>query len=237
MNPLLLSAALRRSAGRQGPKLLGRSLIAGDANHGYYGEFTSTEVITGNALATLAGIGGSNSGIVSNSTAGWLGFSINGKKLLIAKRPFRHSLSWNGISTAGAVVGKPVTIKGLPFLVRLPSGSNKDPADAVTAYDHATTHGSEWNRMMYHVAAVINITKPGVESSEGIITGDWAQFSNAELGVGSGINGSYTWCKERWGTGSERLCRGSIDVSNTQRYAATINNTYVGWRPVLELVE
>lgn len=211
--------------------------MAGTPAHGYFGEFTSNEVITGDSLATLAGVGGSNSGIVSNSTAGWLGFSINGKKLLIAKRPFRHSLSWNGINSAGAAAGKPVTIKGLPFRVRLPFGSNKDPADAVTLSDPPTTHGCEWNRMMYHVAAVIDTSKPGTMSSEGITTGKWAQFTNADLGIGSTLVGRFNWCQERWGTGTERLIRGSVDVSNTQRLSPTTNTNYTGWRPVLELVE
>lgn len=76
-----------------------------------------------------------------------------------------------------------------------------------------------------------------IVSSEGITTGDWARFSNADLGLGPGFNGTSTWCKERWGMGSERLTRGSIDVSNTQRYSPTASNIYAGRRPVLELVE
>lgn len=237
MNPLILSAAIRRAAGRKGPKLLGRSLIAGNEAHGYYGEFTSTEVITGDALATLAGVGGSNSGIVAHSTAGWLGFSINGKRLLIAKRPFRHSLTWGGIHSAGAAYGKQVTIKGLPFIVRLPKGSNKDPADAVTEYDPPTTHGSEWNRMFYNVAALVSASIASGVTSEGGLVGKWAQFTSEDLWMGSNRVGRFNWCQERWGTGTERLCRGSIDVSNTQRYGPGVNPNTVGWRPVLELVE
>lgn len=76
-----------------------------------------------------------------------------------------------------------------------------------------------------------------IVSSEGITTGYWARFSNADLGLGRGFNGTSTWCKERWGTGSELLTRGSIDVSNTQRFAPTTNGNLTGWRPVLELVE
>lgn len=225
MNPLLLSAAIRR-AEIPAFKLLGRHLVAGTQAHGYFGEFAATEVITGGDLASLVGV---SQGTLFNDITDWLGFSLNGKRLLIAKKPIRYGVTWAHLHSNGVVFGKELTIAGKRYLVRLPKGASTDPTTDATGHDTPPTHGSEWNRMMYHVA------RDGTLTSEGIATGSFAQFTNTQLGVGRTSTGLACWCQETNSKG--KVYRGGDFVSYNSRNPETFINSGMGWRPILELVE
>ncbi len=233
MSALILSAAIIRAQG-ENFQLLGRQLQAGTPEHGYFGEYSAAEVISYNALAVLTGV---TAGILVNSNGSWLGFALNGKKLLVAKTPIRQSISWSHLNTAGVVHGKQVVVLGQTMLCRLLSGANADPCQAVTGNDQATTHGSEWNRLLYHVSSTIALPAGQSVSSEGITTGDWAQFSDTELGIQGAMTARFNWCKEVWGSGVNRLVRGSGGITNMNRDTTSTTSAIYGWRPVLELVD
>lgn len=129
MNILLLGAARQRM---KGPSvgLLGRDLLSGDAVTGYYGTYTSGEVITGSELASLVGL---TAGSVKNNTGNWLGFSHQNKKLLIAQTPRRYNVSWNHLNARGLMAGKVVNVQGRNFICRLITGS-------------------EWTNLLYRVS-------------------------------------------------------------------------------------
>jgi len=69
---------------------------------GYYGETTTAELITGSDLAASIGL---IEGTSINDTAGWLKFQSHGKVLYIAKKPQRHTVSWDQIYWRSAVYG------------------------------------------------------------------------------------------------------------------------------------
>jgi len=96
------------------------------------------------------------------------------------------------------------------------------------------THGSEWNRLLYHVSGKPFGTANNTLASEGITEGDWAQFSEAELlTYYSYGKGSWCWCQEA--AGGARILRGYYGVSYFDYDTVTFD--YSGWRPCLELVE
>jgi hypothetical protein len=91
---------------------------------------------------------------------GWLGLSLNS----------HCAIAYPGkqIYQAGAVYGTDdygidpyggdrlqdarVTIGGVEYRVKLMEGAGENPAADVYGYDdHTTTHGSEWNRVMYRL--------------------------------------------------------------------------------------
>lgn len=203
----------------------------------FLGEVAASAFITGDALATAIGLTG---GIAQHSTAGWLQFKdpVDGKTKYVAKRAFRHSITWDQINARGAVIGsRTVVIAGKTYRVRLFKGANSNP-DTIPSntYDHAGTHGSEWNRLMYHISGKPFGNAQNTLASEGIAEGDWAQYTEAELLTHySHGNGALSWCQESQGT--TRLWRGHGGVSLAYHDQPSYTSAYYGWRPVLELVE
>lgn len=136
-------------------------VIAGTPEYGFFGEVTAAELISGDDLATLLGLA---AGTSQNSDAGWLKVIDGSKMLLIAKKTFRHTISWDNINAISAVFGKFVIIDGVKYMVRLLS----------------TT---EWNRFMYP----LHVDHPNSAPN-------WANYSNCDLLVHNSCgNGSYTW--------------------------------------------
>lgn len=191
------------------------------------------EFITGDQLTAQVGL---TAGTAFNSDAGWLKFALNNRTLYVAKRPFRRSLNWNALITRQLVLGdRQVIINKHTYTIRLLKGRGDNLTTAPgNGYDLPSTYDSEWNRLMYHVSASPNA---GATTSEGISVGDWAQFSNAELGL-DGTYGYRSWCQEV--NGSLAIVRGTqnnLSYIFTGGIATTSNTLIYGWRPVLELVE
>ena len=216
-------------------------LIGGDMQAGFFGEVSASELISGDALASLVGI---SQGTSQHSTAGWLKFAWQGKILFVAKKAFRNSISWDHINSANAVYGgKTVEIDGLSYKIRLLKGANNDPAGG---YNGAICHGSEWNRLMLpiHQEAINkNWAYPdNVESdipvwAHNLGTGTQGRYTDVDLLTHRNYgSGSYSWCQEVAETAADRIYRGEYGVSDS--ISNTSSSTYSGhgWRPCLELV-
>lgn len=201
-------------------------------------EVPAAEFITGDQLAIAVGL---TVGTSQNSTAGWLHYidTVDGKTKYVAKKPLRHTVTWNDLNTKGVVFGTmTVAINGDTYKVRLLKGSATDPHVGSYGFDLPGTHGSEWNRLLYHISGKPFTNASNRLTSEGITTGDWASYSEADLGMhGSFGNGSYSWCQEVGTDPMTRVRRGESGVSYSNLYTSSTANLYCGWRPVLELVE
>lgn len=209
-------------------------LIGGDMTEGFFGEVASAELITGDALASEVGI---SAGTSQNSTAGWLKFALDGKILFVAKKPIRHTISWNNINAANCVYGgKTVVIGGLTYKVRLMKGAEVDPFNYEATDRDAI--GSEWNRLMLpiHVNAPSSWVYPAFVASP---TKDWGiDYTDTDLVTASTAgDGSYSWCQEtRSSDTARRVARGGGGVSGSDAGASSTATASYGWRPVLELV-
>lgn len=228
-----------------GPK----NLISGTMEEGFFGEVSSGEFITGDSLTSQVGI---SQGTSQHSTAGWLKFAYKGEIQFVAKKPIRHSISWDTINTAKCVYGdsgdKTIEIGGLTYKVRLLRGGKPDNDPKVTSspYDGVFNHNSEWNRLMcqIHEQAIGKtwVYPNNMESDIGILehdlgSGITGMYNDADLLTHyTHGNGSYTWCQERVYDTSTRLNRGSGGVSYSGAYASSDTNSSYGWRPSLELV-
>lgn len=207
-------------------------LKAGVPGHGFFGELPVADFITGDALATKIGL---TTGTALNPTAPWLKFSLDGKVLYVSRSSLRHSVSWDSLHALGCVFGtKTVDIAGETYKVRLLKGITADTLVGTTSgYDIESTHGSEWNRLMYHVAKGNGGTD--IFASEPNAPGDWAQYTDAELAVTTG-NGRYQWCQETGTTAANRVFRGLSGVSVMLQGTSSYSSALCGWRACLELV-
>lgn len=129
------------------------TIVAGDSSYGFYGEVSSEDLISGNDLASLIGL---TAGTAQNSDAGWLKVVDKNKMLLIAKKTFRHTISWDNINAVNGVFGRTISIDGVKYVLRLLS----------------TT---EWDRFMYPLH---------VDHPNGVP--NWANYTNTDLGVVTG---------------------------------------------------
>ena len=212
----MLELMLNQGKVAGGPVPGNPSLIAGDNQLGWYGEVTSTDLITGPDLATMLGLAG---GVSQNPTGAWLKFAYQGKTLLIAKQTYRHSITLDAIANAQALLGnRTITIKGNTYRIRLMTGT--DGAGELAP-------GGEWDALIYRVGAGTQIP-----------AGDkWANYTNVEMSYGSGGNGYITWCKEHRATAGTVYCtRGNGGITVIYGYTNVQGSAPFGWRPVLELV-
>lgn len=233
------------NSGSPGPN----KLIAGTMEEGFFGEVSSDELITGNALASQVGL--YYTGTSQHSTAGWLKFAYKGEILFVAKKPIRHSISWDRIKSAKCVYGdagdKTVTIDGLTYKVRLMRAlePTNDPKTDASGSSGVVNHYSEWNRLMcqIHEQAIDKSWDypNNIESDIGILehslgNGTNGMYNDADLVVKSG-DGKRSWCQEMLSssTKSYRVHRGASGVSDSTHYLPDSNSALYGWRPVLEL--
>ena len=230
---LLTGSAGGKGKGKQ-TSLFNRPVLASDGGVDWYGEVTSGELISGNALASLIGL---TAGRAQHSDAGWLHVGLDGTELLIAKRPLRYNLNWNHLNAVNAVYGnRTVEISGQLYKVRLPKGANSDPTVDANGFDVPHSHGSEWNRIFYRLTNDTYYDARNTKASE-VPFVHLAQYSEADLILDYRVpepNGSYSWCQET--AESYRVLRGSVGVSNLFRNTPSFTLSTYGWRPILERV-
>lgn len=224
----------------------------GDESAGFYGEVPGTEFISYGDLSAQVGLSAGT--LINDTESGWLKFSLDGVVTYVAKKPVRHTVSWEHIYQAGCVYGVDgfgsnpsggnvdqntiVTIDGKDYRVSLLKGTNTDPGGEDTAtFDPSYTHTSEWNRLMYPIHSGVH-TDDRNPSNPSIAYNQWASYSDDDLVVDyrSG-NGAYSWCQETIASNTaRRVIRGNYGVTIFTRTTATNTNTLFGWRPRLTLV-
>jgi hypothetical protein len=232
---MLMSGELKHKSTRVGEVgLFSRPVIASDGGVDWYGEVTAEELIDGEGLASLIGL---TAGVAQHSDAGWLHVGLDGTELLIAKRPLRHTISWDHLNAVNAVYGnRTVEINGQLYKVRLPKGANSDPTSTDAGWDVPHSHGSEWNRIFYRLTNDTYYDARNTKASE-VPFVHLAQYSEVDLILDTRVpepNGSFSWCQET--TGSDRVLRGHFGVSNLFRDTPSVTASRCGWRPFLERV-
>ena len=212
------------------------SLIGGNLQAGFYGEVPAEDFIIGDELARRIGL---TAGESQFSNEPWLKFSYMGNVEFVAKKPFRHSISWDDINKVGSVFGnKTITIGKNKYKIRLLKGKAEGKQEDYTSNSGQINQDSEWNRLMLpiHEKAPSNWSYAENVKSP---TSNWnIGYSNSDLITGNATgNGSYNWCQEYGSSAGGRLYRGRYDISYSGFYMATAKQPYFGWRPVLELVD
>lgn len=215
-----------------------RTLLAGNMDAGWFGEVPASDFITGDELARTIGL---TAGTSQYSDEPWLKFAYENDVYLIAKKPFRRSISWDNINSVNAVYGDLVKeIKGKKYAIMLPRGTGKDvqpdPKKTISGVNGAILHNSMWNKLMLpiHKNAPSNWKYPDNVKSP---TENWnVGYTDADLCTND-VNGSYSWCQEMV-NGANYLfsLRGYQEVSSSSCYVSGGSFDFYGWRPVLKLI-
>ena len=139
---------------------------------GYFGVVPVASLISGSVLATTIGL---TAGTAQNDTEGYLKFYWHGKIIYMAKKTYRHSLSWDHIKDRNAIFGvdlgntgkSNINTAGFNFNVAIPTGAGKAPQSDIQYWANyvgpTSTAGfaanvlleigrySMWNELMYRV--------------------------------------------------------------------------------------
>jgi len=229
-----------------GPK----TLVAGDANMGWFGEVTDTQLF-GISQVTAAGSmyqGDDNTALTPGSMH-WLKFIWNGKIIYIAKRPFRQNVSWADLYAAGLVYGTrdtgkyPLATPKHQFIQmpkyegeklwvlkpRLVTGYSADPV----APANVGTYGGEWSQLLGRCSVA---TDGGITPKFATMTYNalgWTQSSPDSLTMET-LSTNVNQCNVRGDGGSGQIMGAYRTILKTDRVSGASGGHY--WRPVLELI-
>lgn len=186
---------------------------------GFLGEVAGTSFITNSDLTSAVGI---TMGTQMNPNENWLRYAINEVDYYMAKRPFRHSLTWEHLDSFGAALGtKTVVIGGDTYKVRL------------MKCKHPTMNkpGLEWATFVYRVYAGASAgTNPDVLAEP-----RWASYSDTDLGLGtSPSNGMINIGQDAYNGGW--AAPGYHSPAELWYQPPNTTNDGYGWRPLLELI-
>lgn len=191
---------------------------------GFYGETTTTDLYTGTQISAATAV---TQGTLQFDTDPWLKFYWHGQVLYIAKKPYRHTVSWDNINAANAVYGVNLGSTGRTRLtkgsmqldVKLLKGATKDPSPA-------SSPGRQWDELIYRVAAEVPVGQVGA---------NWGSYTSADLQITG--NGSYCWMQEVYQPNtSSRVLRGTSSLSYFVGNTSSTASASYGWRPCLALV-
>ncbi|AEH03504.1 virion structural protein [Pseudomonas phage PhiPA3] len=205
----------------------------------FIGEVSPSSFITASALASAVGL---LAGANVNDAIPWLQFRFNGKDYYTPKKAIRHTISWEALNSASLITGNKLTkIASKFYSVRLFKGASVNPVTVTSGYDLVQFQGSEWNKFMYHIHGP-SFANPSNTMASEPLAGEWAQYSDADLGLGYPADGgAATWTQELYTKSGDAtkyaVWRGYNGVSYCGYDVSNLaSQSYAGWRPLLEQV-
>lgn len=197
----------------------------------------SSEPYTGAGVGNIPGYPGGNIEIRNTSAVEadqiyWREVNDGNKKLLIADRVLCVNVSWNTLHSQNLILGKTITIDGQQYLVRsLTGGSNYRNGDA---YLGGTPTTNEWDRFITNEANVPGLPIPIASDLDTTLNSTDKNSAHNQFWNWMGV---YSWTQETYASdGSHRSYRGYGSARYWSYNSATIVNSNVGWRPVLEVL-
>ena len=162
----------------------------------------------------------------------WVKIKDGDKTLLICDRVILVSVSWDDLNGQGYVTGKTITIDGTKYKCRLlTGGSNRRNNDW---YAGGTPTNNEWDRFITREEVITGLPAPVSSDLDTNLNTTDHNSTHNQLWHWVGV---YSWCQETWAeNASYRAFRGYYSARLWYYYYATYSSSYVGFRPVLEVL-
>ena len=158
------------------------------------------------------------------------------KTLLICDRNLIRSISWDHLDGAGFIFGKEIELDGQRYKCRVLIGGSENRG----GNDYAGGRlPNEWDR---YVMNGVDVGEPHFayapipvpeDYPDTPIAGDQTAWARAHNQAWNWIS-MYSWCQET--NGSNHVVRGNYGARYWRTHSPTSTYTYIGWRPVLELL-
>jgi hypothetical protein len=191
----------------------------------FLGEITNQELFENNKMADLINL---TKGLdINDGKPDWLHFELNNKTLIIAKKPIKHSISYQDLLDEELVLGKR-TIQDINqnnYILRL-----------IKCGENTLDHDSEWNLLIGGVSEGDTDFKEN--NHQKIYATINKPYKNEELQTGIIIGGS-TWCQETKQINNELYAvnRGYMTISRYHLTQIYYGESGFSYRPVLELIK
>ena len=162
----------------------------------------------------------------------WVKIKDGDKTLLICDRVILVSVSWDDLNGQGYVTGKTITIDGTKYKCRLlTGGSNRRNNDW---YAGGTPTNNEWDRFITREEVITGLPAPVSSDLDTNLNTTDHNSAHNQLWHWVGV---YSWCQETWAeNASSRASRGCTSARIWSYYYATYQIAFVGFRPVLEVL-
>ena len=162
----------------------------------------------------------------------WVKIKDGDKTLLICDRVILVSVSWDDLNGQGYVTGKTITIDGTKYKCRLlTGGSNRRNNDW---YAGGTPTNNEWDRFITREEVITGLPAPVSSDLDTNLNTTDHNSTHNQLWHWVGV---YSWCQETWAeNASYRANRGYNSARNWHDYSSGNRDVYVGFRPVLEVL-
>ena len=162
----------------------------------------------------------------------WVKIKDGDKTLLICDRVILVSVSWDDLNGQGYVTGKTITIDGTKYKCRLlTGGSNRRNNDW---YAGGTPTNNEWDRFITREEVITGLPAPVSSDLDTNLNTTDHNSAHNQLWHWVGV---YSWCQETWAeNASYRAIRGYDSARDWNYGNATFQSAYVGFRPVLEVL-
>lgn len=162
----------------------------------------------------------------------WVKIKDGDKTLLICDRVILVSVSWDDLNGQGYVTGKTITIDGTKYKCRLlTGGSNRRNNDR---YAGGTPTNNEWDRFITREEVITGLPAPVSSDLDTNLNTTDHNSAHNQLWHWVGV---YSWCQETWAeNASYRALRGYDSARSWNCNYAAIRYAYVGFRPVLEVL-
>ena len=162
----------------------------------------------------------------------WVKIKGGDKTLLICDRVILVSVSWDDLNGQGYVTGKTITIDGTKYKCRLlTGGSNRRNNDW---YAGGTPTNNEWDRFIIREEVITGLPAPVSSDLDTNLNTTDHNSAHNQLWHWVGV---YSWCQETWAeNASSRALRGYDSARHWTYHSATLQSAYVGFRPVLEVL-
>lgn len=162
----------------------------------------------------------------------WHKIKDGSKTLLICDRVILVSVSWDDLNGQGLISGKDIRIDGATYKCRvLTGGSNYRNNDS---YAGGTPTNNEWDRFITREEVITGLPAP---LSSDLNSGPDATDKTSAHNQFWNWMGVYSWCQETYtGSASHRADRGYGSARNWGDSSASFRFVYVGFRPVLEVL-
>ena len=163
----------------------------------------------------------------------WHKIQDGDKTLLICDRVLLVNCSWHDLNSQGYIAGKEVTIDGAKYKCRVLTGGT-GPRSSNDYYSGGTPTNNEWDRFITREEVITGLPAP--------VSSDLDSTQNA-----TDLNSThnqfwnwyyvYSWCQEPYsGNSPYRAYRGYLSARFWNYYRATNQYAYLGFRPVLEVL-
>jgi hypothetical protein len=170
----------------------------------------------------------------------WHKFIDQNKTLLICDRNLIHSISWDHLNGANFIFGKEIELDGRLYKCRVLTGGSANRGGTSNNSYAGGQLPNEWDRYVMNGAdvgephfAYAPIPVPEDYPGTSIYTDQtvWARAHNQAWNWIS----IWSWCQET--NSSLRVLRGYNSARHWHSSVPTDAGTYIGWRPVLELIQ